>query len=119
MRQVTLTKIFTFDAAHHLNDYVGPCSRIHGHTYKLEVTIAGPVVPDMVMDFFDVKQLVEEKIISQIDHQYLNEVVPFNPTVENMALWIADTLEPLFASPVKLQKIRLWENQSAYAEVTV
>jgi len=117
MRQVSLTKIFTFDAAHHLNDYSGPCSRIHGHTYKLEVTVTGPLVSDMIMDFFDIKSLVEDKVISLVDHRYLNEVVSFNPTVENMAVWMVKILEPLFAGPVKLQKVRLWENQSAYAEV--
>lgn len=119
MRQVSLTKIFTFDSAHKLYDYDGPCARIHGHTYKLEVSVCGPLSPDMVIDFYDVKKIVEAMVLTKIDHQYLNEVVPFNPSVENMAGWIADLLEPAFEPPVKLQKIRLWENQSSFAEVTL
>lgn len=119
MRQISLTKIFTFDSAHKLYDYDGPCSRIHGHTYKLEVTVSGSLVPDMVIDFYDVKKIVEEIVLTKIDHQYLNEIVPFNPSVENMVVWIADLLQPAFENPVQLQKIRLWESQSAYAEVIV
>ncbi len=119
MRQISITKIFTFDSAHKLNDYNGPCARIHGHTYKLEVTVSGPLAPDMVIDFYDMKKIVEATVLTTIDHQYLNEIVPFNPSVENMVVWIADLLEPAFENPVKLQKIRLWENQSAYAEVII
>ncbi|MGI5910982.1 MAG: 6-carboxytetrahydropterin synthase QueD [Syntrophomonadaceae bacterium] len=118
MKQLTLTKIFTFDAAHHLDNYIGPCSEIHGHTYKLEVTISGPMISDMIIDFSEVKKIVEENIISKLDHRYINKIVSFNPTVENLALWIAETLESKLDNPIQLKKIRLWENQSAYAEVT-
>lgn len=118
MRQVSITKIFTFDSAHKLIDYNGPCAQIHGHTYKLEVTVCGPLAPDMIIDFYDIKKIVENTVLNKVDHQFLNDVVPFNPTVENMAVWMADLLEPAFADPVKLEKIRLWENQSSYAEVT-
>lgn len=117
MRQVSLTKIFTFDCAHRLYEYDGACANIHGHTYRLEVTVGGPLAPDMIMDFFDIKKIVEATVLARIDHNYLNEIVPFNPTVENMALWIADLLENSFPEPVRLQKITLWENQSSFAEV--
>ena len=119
MRQISLTKIFTFDSAHRLYDYDGACANIHGHTYKLEVTVTGPLAPDMVVDFNDIKKIVESTVLPRIDHNYLNDVVPFNPTVENMAIWITDLLEEAFHPPVRLQKIKLWENQRSFAEVIV
>ncbi|HEX9058876.1 MAG TPA: 6-carboxytetrahydropterin synthase QueD, partial [Clostridia bacterium] len=79
--KTTITKVFTFDCAHHLNEYEGKCKNIHGHTYKLEVTVKGPVQKNgLVMDFHDLDAVVENEILEMIDHKYLNEIFDFNPT---------------------------------------
>lgn len=120
VKKVSVTKIFTFDSAHWLNDYNGPCSRLHGHTYKLEVTlVASELENGMVTDFGELKSLVTRRIINVLDHQCLNDVLGFQTTAENMAGWIADELIPFLAKGVYLSKIRLWETPTSYAEVTI
>ena len=72
-RRIGITKVFTFDSAHHLNEYEGKCKNIHGHTYKLEVTLKGFTDKNgLVIDFHDLDDMVEEEILSQVDHKYLN-----------------------------------------------
>ena len=70
---ITLTKKFEFEAAHRISNYEGPCREIHGHTYKLEVTISGPINPktDMILDFKILKNLVKISVIEQFDHALL------------------------------------------------
>ena len=78
MTKIRLTKIFNFEAAHALMNYDGPCKNIHGHSYKLEVTIIGRPVKDesspkdgMVMDFGDLKEIIKKSIIEQFDHSLI------------------------------------------------
>ncbi|MBU7025974.1 MAG: 6-carboxytetrahydropterin synthase, partial [Theionarchaea archaeon] len=67
-----LSRTFKFDAAHKLVDYPGVCRRIHGHTYTLTVTVEGePDDTGMIIDFFDIKKVVEETVITKVDHTYL------------------------------------------------
>ena len=75
---ITLTKIFRFEAAHAIYGYPGACAAIHGHSYELHVQIAGidPVesfIPGMgiLMDFKDLKKVVQESVISKLDHQLI------------------------------------------------
>ncbi len=83
-----VTKVFTFDSAHKLTNYYGKCERLHGHTYKLEVTIEGPVHENgMVVDFVLLKRIVKRRVLDKLDHQYLNDVVE-NPSSERLAEWI-------------------------------
>ncbi|MBT5016190.1 6-carboxytetrahydropterin synthase QueD [Candidatus Peregrinibacteria bacterium] len=83
-----ITKVFTFDAAHKLTDYYGKCERLHGHTYKLEVTVEGPVHKNgMVVDFVLLKRIVKRRVLEKLDHHYLNEVVE-NPSSERLASFI-------------------------------
>ncbi|MDE7091463.1 MAG: 6-carboxytetrahydropterin synthase, partial [Bacteroidales bacterium] len=67
-----MTKIFRFEMAHALPDYNGPCAHLHGHSYRLEVTLStgAAEIPTegMVMDFSQLKRMVEETIIAQVDH---------------------------------------------------
>jgi 6-pyruvoyltetrahydropterin/6-carboxytetrahydropterin synthase len=113
-----LSKTFKFDAAHRLIDYDGSFANLHGHTYKLVVTVEG--VPDetgMVIDLFDLKKIVNDKIVSKMDHHYLNDLYE-QPTVENMAKDIFLKLEKEFEkTKVKLFSIKLYEGEGSYIEV--
>lgn len=110
-----LSKDFVFDAAHRLEKYKGKCENLHGHTYRLRVTLVG--VPDeegMVMDFVELKELVKKHVLSQLDHSYLNQIVP-QPTAENIAKWVWDKLEPLLRNENrKLYEITVWETADSF-----
>jgi len=98
---------FYFAAAHRLPRYDGPCFRMHGHNYKFFVALEGEVDPKsgMVADFGQVKDAVQEHVMSRCDHRTLNDFLE-NPTAENIARWIWETLEPRLAG---LVEIRLFE----------
>lgn len=90
---------FTFEAAHRLPGVPADhkCSRLHGHSFRLEIHVAGDVDPTsgMVMDFADIKA-VAAPICDQLDHRYLNEIDGLeNPTSENVARWVWQRLEPV------------------------
>ena len=90
-----VTKKFTFDAAHALTQYYGKCENLHGHTYRLGVTVEGPVHDNgMVVDFVLLKRIVKRVILSELDHQNLNDHFE-NPSAEVVALWIWGELEDL------------------------
>jgi 6-pyruvoyltetrahydropterin/6-carboxytetrahydropterin synthase len=94
---VEITKEFTFEAAHHLPS-VSPshkCSRTHGHLFRIEVTVAGPLDPVMgwVMDFADLARAAQE-VVSELDHRFLNDLPGLgNPTSENLARYLFQRLE--------------------------
>lgn len=122
-RKVSVTKRFTFEASHNLIDYDGPCSNLHGHSYKLYVTVSGYVdtvsknVTDcMVIDFKDIKSIVKREVVDKLDHTYLNEVFT-QPTAEVMAVLIFEMLKNAFPKDCTLEKIRLYETEDSYAEV--
>lgn len=88
-----ITREFTFDSAHYLTNYYGKCERLHGHTYKLEVTLEGEVQHNgLVIDFVLFKRIVEKYIIHKLDHQLLNDFFE-NPSSEQIVLWIWDQLK--------------------------
>jgi len=118
-------KTFTFDAAHQLPKYRGDCNKLHGHTYKLEVEAYGPVVTNerstiegMVIDFKDLKDLVEEVVLNNLDHSYLNDIFE-NPTAEIIAFKIFYELDKYFEEEEDrgISKVRLWETPTSYVEV--
>lgn len=91
--QITVTKEFEFDAAHHLTKYYGKCERVHGHTYKLLVTVSGELSSnDMLIDFIILKRVVKKHILDYLDHHDLNTIFS-NPTTEIVAIWIWDKLK--------------------------
>lgn len=105
-----VTKEFSFDSAHYLPDYHGKCENMHGHTYKLQVTVEGEVQPDgMVIDFVKLKEIVKNKVIDKLDHKILNEIIA-NPSAENTAIWIWEQLEKDLA----IFEIKVWETPTSF-----
>lgn len=105
-----VSKEFTFDAAHFLTKYHGKCENLHGHTYRLRVTVEGEIQEDgMVVDFLEVKALVKEKILGKFDHRNLNDFFE-NPTAEFVAKYIWDELKPA----LNLCEVRLWETENSF-----
>ncbi len=105
-----MTKIsmdFAFCAAHHLPRSTGRCKSTHGHNYKLRVTLAGHPDPatGMIMDFYELQELVEDRVISVLDHSSLNDLLE-NPTAELIAAWIWDRLAKDLP---QLYELGLWE----------
>jgi 6-pyruvoyltetrahydropterin/6-carboxytetrahydropterin synthase len=139
---IRLTKIFNFEMAHALYGYDGPCKNIHGHSYQLEVTIIGSPLNDashpkhgMVMDFSDLKKIVKEQIIDQLDHALMlngnspHRQIPeldenfekvvfvnYQPTCENMLVDFVHRISSLLPSYVKLANLKLKETPNSYAE---
>ena len=139
---IRLTKCFTFEMAHALSGYDGPCSNIHGHSYRLRVTVAGtplnsPGHPKdgMVADFKDIKKIVKERIVNKYDHALvLNkktppEVVnnlkavykkiiikPWQPTCENMLIEMVEDIRNGFPEGVHLHSVQLFETATSFAE---
>ena len=115
---IEVTKEFTFDSCHQLLAYNGPCERLHGHTYKLQVTIKG--TPDhrgMVLDFKDLKKVCNEKIVDILDHYNLNDKLDFNTTAENMVVYFYDVIKDFCeGKEYSVVCVRLWETPTSYAE---
>ena len=97
-----VTKEFSFEAAHNLLNYSGKCERLHGHTYILQVTVDYPVGENgLAYDFTDLKRIVKEKVISKVDHYYLNDILT-QSSVEYLAIWIWEQLKELHLSEIKI-----------------
>ena len=105
---------FHFESAHNLLNYDGKCKDLHGHSYKLEVTVSGMVNDDgFLMDFGKVKEIVNREVVNVYDHKYLNGILSFNPTAEFLAQRIAHILHKAFAKEdVSLVAIKLWETEN-------
>jgi 6-pyruvoyltetrahydropterin/6-carboxytetrahydropterin synthase len=112
--RTTVTRAFTFEAAHRLPWHQGACRELHGHGYRLEVSVAGRVGDNgIVIDFDELGAVVNREIIGRYDHRYLNDVLD-NPTAELIA---ADAWKHLEAAGLDLVRVRLWETADCYAEV--
>ncbi|PLX09525.1 MAG: 6-carboxytetrahydropterin synthase QueD [Marinilabiliales bacterium] len=142
MSKIRVTKMFEFEMAHALHNYDGLCRNIHGHTYKLSVTVIGEPEPNpdstklgMVMDFGNLKRIVKQNIVDKFDHsvllshkedtKYFEEenkllkrihIVNFQPTAENMVIHFADIIKPLLPENIKLHSIKLHETTNSFAE---
>jgi len=104
-----------FSAAHNLREYKGQCERLHGHNWKLQVSLISEKLDNlgMVMDFRDAKKRIEE-IIKKYDHTYLNEIEDFkikNPTTENISQIIYAELINNLPPGVKVGKVTTWESE--------
>ncbi len=137
-----ITRIFEFDAGHRIPNHSSECRNIHGHRYKLELTLEGEILETigqshegMVIDFADIK-LITNKIIDEVDHSFLvyeqdNAMLDFLknsnskytiikdiPTVENIAQFLLEKLTPKFKktynSTLFIKKIKLWETPNCF-----
>jgi 6-pyruvoyltetrahydropterin/6-carboxytetrahydropterin synthase len=102
-----------FDAAHFLRDYHGKCENLHGHRYKVVVSIQTNKLDEggLAYDFVELKQRLN-KIISQFDHNFLNDVPPFdkiNPSAENISTAIYDGLKPELPADLIISSVQVWE----------
>jgi 6-pyruvoyltetrahydropterin/6-carboxytetrahydropterin synthase len=142
MVKIRVTKNFTFEMAHALWNYDGPCRNIHGHSYQLYVTIIGETSSNtnstklgMVMDFSDLKSIVKENIIDVFDHSVVISsrasqpeierveqmfdkfyIVDYQPTCENLVTDMAGRLKDVLPGHVSLFSLRLVETATSYAE---
>lgn len=119
---ITVTKNFRFEACHFLPSYVGACHNLHGHSYKLSVTVTGDIQKEgekrgMIVDFKDLKKIVKEQVIDALDHSMLNETYE-NPTAEIMVEDIGRTIYSHLPKNVSLVSVKLWETEDSYAEYT-
>jgi 6-pyruvoyltetrahydropterin/6-carboxytetrahydropterin synthase len=108
---VIIGKEFVFHAAHKLTDYNGKCENLHGHSYRLSVAVEGSVEDDgMVMDFADISRIVQEKVISRLDHSYLNDLLGDKSSLEKLAEWVWQALD----GSLPLKQVRLWETDNNF-----
>jgi 6-pyruvoyltetrahydropterin/6-carboxytetrahydropterin synthase len=112
--RTSVTRTFTFEAAHQLPWHGGKCRNLHGHSYRLEVTVEGPIGDHgIVVDFATIKEAVERDVIAAYDHQYLNDLFD-NPTAELIAAEIWKRVE---GADLAVSRIRLWETPDSYVEI--
>jgi len=143
MSKIRITKQFTFETGHALYGYDGKCKNVHGHSYKLSVTVIGSPITDstnvkfgMVIDFGDLKKIVKEDIVDIFDHatvfnqntphvELANELklrghhvilVDYQPTSENMVIDFADKIRKRLPDNIQLHSLRLQETETSFAE---
>ena len=139
---IRVTKVFTFDMAHALFGYDGPCKNIHGHTYKLSVTLIGSPIQDttnpkegMVIDFTDFKKIVKDEVIDIFDHTLVLKAntphakiqgftdnferllfTEYQPSCENLLVDMLNRIQVKLPSYLNLKNVRLEETPTSYAE---
>ena len=143
MSMIRITKKFDFETGHALYGYDGKCKNIHGHSYKLFVTVQGTPITDtthvkygMVIDFTDLKKIVKEEIVDKFDHatvfnkntphvELANELskrghhvilVDYQPTSENMVVDFAKKIQDRLPQQIILFSLKLQETESSFAE---
>jgi 6-pyruvoyltetrahydropterin/6-carboxytetrahydropterin synthase len=143
MGTIRITKEFTFETGHALHGYDGKCRNVHGHSYKLSVTVIGNPIRDpshvklgMVIDFGDLKAIVKEEIVDPFDHatvfnkntshielaQELMDrghkviLADYQPTSENMVIDFALKIKSRLPKDIRLHSLRLRETETAFAE---
>lgn len=143
MSRIRITKQFTFETGHALYGYDGKCRNVHGHSYKLSVTVIGSPITDtshvklgMVIDFGDLKKIVKEEVEDVFDHatvfnkntphmelaKELQErghnviLVDYQPTSENMVIDFAEKIKARLPKEISLFSLKLQETETSYAE---
>jgi 6-pyruvoyltetrahydropterin/6-carboxytetrahydropterin synthase len=114
--QTSVTCSFTFEAAHRLAWHPGRCRNLHGHSYRLDVTVSGTLDHNgVVIDFDRLSAIVDEEVMARFDHRDLNEVID-NPTAELLA---HEAWRLLADAGVALTALRLWETTTSWVDLTV
>lgn len=139
---IRVTKVFTFDMAHALYGYDGPCKNIHGHTYELSVTLKGKIHKQvnhpkdgMVIDFTDFKRIVKQEIIDVFDHALVLNAnsahanlkgldeqfekinyVPYQPSCENLLIDFLARITNKMPGHISINNLKLYETPTSYAE---
>ncbi|UCD34636.1 MAG: 6-carboxytetrahydropterin synthase QueD [Nitrospiraceae bacterium] len=109
-----------FSSAHQLRGYKGKCEDLHGHNWRVQVTVSSDRLNDIgiVIDFHDLKRITKE-VLSPLDHAFLNDVFPFteiNPSSENIARWIYESIRKKIPDRnISLSSVTVWENETASA----
>ena len=143
MNTIRITKEFSFETGHALYGYDGKCRNVHGHSYKLSVTVIGKPISEpgliklgMVIDFGDLKKIVKQEVVDPFDHATVfNKNTPhielaqelesrghkviladYQPTSENMVIDFAEKISSKLPEDIKLHSLKLRETHSAYAE---
>lgn len=143
MSKIRITKQFSFETGHALYGYDGKCKNVHGHSYKLSVTVIGEPISDstnvkfgMVIDFSDLKKIVREEIVDLFDHATVfNQNTPhvelakelknrghhvilvdYQPTSENMVIDFAKKIKDRLPQSIELHSLKLQETESSFAE---
>ena len=143
MAKIRLTKEFSFESAHALDGYEGACREIHGHSYRLLVTVRGCPSTEggasdegMVMDFGELKRIVTQQVVARMDHAFVMqrsepnlrlaealggrfsriEMTDYRPTCENMLSDFAARIGRELPCGVELHSLRLHETATSYAE---
>lgn len=143
MSKIRITKQFSFETGHALYGYDGKCKNVHGHSYKLSVTVIGIPITDtnnvkygMVIDFGDLKKIVKEQIVDVFDHatvfnkntphiELANELksrghdvilVNYQPTSENMVIDFSNKIKNLLPENIHLHSLKLQETETSFAE---
>jgi 6-pyruvoyltetrahydropterin/6-carboxytetrahydropterin synthase len=143
MSQIRITKKFSFETGHALYGYDGKCKNVHGHSYKLNVTVIGTPINDkdnvkfgMVIDFTDLKKIVKEEIVDVFDHATVFNkntphvelakelkdrghcvlLVDYQPTSEMMVIDFADKIQKRLPNNIKLHSLKLQETESSFAQ---
>ncbi|MEJ4088376.1 6-carboxytetrahydropterin synthase [Galbibacter orientalis] len=143
MSNIRITKQFNFETGHALYGYDGKCRNVHGHSYKLSVTVIGTPITDtanvklgMVIDFGDLKKMVKEDIVDVFDHatvfnkntphvelaQELSTrghnviLVDYQPTSENMVIDFAEKIKKRLPEHIQLHSLKLQETETSFAE---
>lgn len=143
MNKIRITKQFSFETGHALYGYDGKCKNVHGHSYKLSVTVIGTPILDsnnvkcgMVIDFGDLKKIVNAEIVDLFDHatvfnkntphiEIANELIKrehnvilvnYQPTSENMIIDFAERISKKLPKNVNLFSLKLQETETSFAE---
>ena len=143
MSTIRITKQFNFETGHALYGYDGKCRNVHGHSYKLSVTVIGKPIDDtshvkygMVIDFGDLKKIVNEEIVDVFDHATVFNkntphvelakelkdrghhvlLVDYQPTSEMMVIDFAEKIKKRLPNSIQLHSIRLQETETSFAE---
>ena len=111
----------TFAAGHALRNCHGKCENVHGHNYRVQITVAGQSLDEngLLVDFLELKGLMA-RVVDYLDHRFINDLPPFdvlNPSAENLAKYFHDEVSGGLNSqlPVRISEVRVWETDTSLA----